>query len=101
MAYDIGDQSRAKFAEVIAGAKTIVMGGPMGVIEESMFQGGTFAIFDAISQVSTLVHVLSLFLLLFSRPVFQSVCLNHTKNLIQAEREIEIQNNFNENVFLI
>ncbi|GFR75525.1 phosphoglycerate kinase [Elysia marginata] len=48
--FDVGERSRANFAEVIARAKTIVMGGPMGYIEERVFQGGTNAVFDAISQ---------------------------------------------------
>lgn len=44
---DIGEQTRNKFAEVIAQAKTIVWNGPMGKVEERQYRAGTEAIFDA------------------------------------------------------
>ncbi|RUS91547.1 hypothetical protein EGW08_000662 [Elysia chlorotica] len=52
IAYDIGEESRAYFIEVIGNAKTIVMSGPIGDVEEKVFQGGTDAILNAISEAT-------------------------------------------------
>lgn len=46
---DIGPESRAKFAEVIAGAKTVVWNGPMGAFEMSNFAAGTNAVAEALA----------------------------------------------------
>lgn len=48
MGLDIGPDSIALFADAIAGAKTIVWNGPMGVFEMPAFARGTFAIADAL-----------------------------------------------------
>ena len=48
MGLDIGPDSIALFAEAIAGAKTIVWNGPMGVFEMPAFARGTFAVADAL-----------------------------------------------------
>lgn len=48
MGLDIGPASIAAFSEAIAGAKTIVWNGPMGVFEMPNFARGTFAVADAL-----------------------------------------------------
>ena len=44
---DVGEQSAAKFAEVVLRAKTVVWNGPMGVFEFDKFAKGTIAVMDA------------------------------------------------------
>jgi len=46
---DIGPKSIAKFKAEIAGAKTVVWNGPMGVFENEDFQAGTIGVMDAIA----------------------------------------------------
>jgi len=46
---DIGPATRAKYAQEIAGAKTIVWNGPMGVFEIPQFAQGTLAIAKAVA----------------------------------------------------
>jgi phosphoglycerate kinase len=50
--FDIGPQSAAHFAEVIASAKTIVWNGPMGVFETKGFDAGTRAIAGAMAAAT-------------------------------------------------
>jgi len=45
---DIGPESVARFCEVIAGAKTILWNGPMGIFEDSRFAEGTFSVAKAV-----------------------------------------------------
>ena len=40
---DIGDQTRALYAQAIKGAKTVIWNGPMGVFENPILAGGTIA----------------------------------------------------------
>jgi phosphoglycerate kinase len=47
---DIGPKTRASFAKRIAGAKTVVWNGPMGVFEWPAFRGGTEAIGKAVAE---------------------------------------------------
>ncbi len=49
---DIGPATRAEYAAEIAGAKTIVWNGPMGVFEMSQFAEGTLAIAKAVAASS-------------------------------------------------
>jgi phosphoglycerate kinase len=49
---DIGPATRAKYAQEIAGAKTIVWNGPMGVFEIPQFAQGTLAIAKAVAASS-------------------------------------------------
>jgi len=51
---DIGPATRAEYAHEIAGAKTVVWNGPMGVFEMSQFAGGTLAIAKAVAASSAL-----------------------------------------------
>jgi len=51
---DIGPATRAEYAQEIAGAKTIVWNGPMGVFEMSQFAQGTLAIAKAVAASSAL-----------------------------------------------
>jgi phosphoglycerate kinase len=51
---DIGPATRAEYAQEIAGAKTIVWNGPMGVFEFPQFAEGTLAIAKAIAASSAL-----------------------------------------------
>ncbi|HHY88323.1 MAG TPA: phosphoglycerate kinase [Chloroflexi bacterium] len=47
---DIGPESRAAFAKVIADAKTVVWNGPMGVFEVPPFDEGTYALARAVAD---------------------------------------------------
>ncbi|MGI8459894.1 MAG: phosphoglycerate kinase [Propionibacteriaceae bacterium] len=51
---DIGPESGAAFAEVIAAAKTVFWNGPMGVAEWESFAGGTKAVAQALTEVDGL-----------------------------------------------
>jgi len=50
MGLDIGPETRKMFAGVIAGAKTVVWNGPMGVFEMDKFAAGTTAIARALAE---------------------------------------------------
>lgn len=50
MILDIGPQTAARYAELIAGAGTVVWNGPVGVFEIDPFAGGTAAIARAIAD---------------------------------------------------
>ena len=52
MGLDIGEKTRAKFAEVIENSKTILWNGPMGVFEMSNFQKGTIAIAKSLAEAT-------------------------------------------------
>jgi phosphoglycerate kinase len=52
MGLDIGPQTSAAYTQLILGAKTVVWNGPMGVFEMAAFARGTFAIADALAQVT-------------------------------------------------
>jgi phosphoglycerate kinase len=47
---DIGPASAERFADVIAGAATILWNGPMGVFEDERFAGGTEAVARAVAK---------------------------------------------------
>ena len=51
---DIGDVAIGEFKEVIAGAKTIVWNGPMGVFEKDCFAKGTNEIAEAVAESGAL-----------------------------------------------
>jgi phosphoglycerate kinase len=51
---DIGPETAAKFAEVIAASKTVFWNGPMGVFELAPFAAGTKAVAGALTKVSGL-----------------------------------------------
>ena len=50
MGLDVGPRTRKLFAERIAGAKTIVWNGPMGVFEITPFDAGTRAVAEAVAS---------------------------------------------------
>ncbi len=50
--YDIGEESRERFAETVAKARTVVWNGPMGVFESPPFDAGTIAIAKAFAAAS-------------------------------------------------
>ncbi len=52
MGLDIGPESARRFSGMISGAKTIVWNGPMGVFEVKPFDGGTFAVADALAEAT-------------------------------------------------
>jgi len=49
MGLDIGPRTRARYAERIAGARTVVWNGPMGVFEMERFRAGTEAVGRAVA----------------------------------------------------
>ena len=49
---DIGPASRALFAEALAGARTVVWNGPMGVFEMEPFAEGTLVVARAVAEVT-------------------------------------------------
>ncbi len=51
---DIGPETSAKFAEIIAASRTVFWNGPMGVFELAPFAAGTSAVAKALTQVSGL-----------------------------------------------
>lgn len=55
MALDIGPKTVAKYAEVVASAKTVVWNGPMGVFEIPTYSNGTFSVARAMAD-STQKH---------------------------------------------
>ncbi|MDX2304755.1 MAG: phosphoglycerate kinase [Microscillaceae bacterium] len=52
MGLDIGEKTRANFAEIILQSKTIMWNGPMGVFEMPNFEHGTVAIAQAVVQAT-------------------------------------------------
>ena len=52
MGLDIGPATIALFAETLAGAKTVVWNGPMGVFEMSNFAKGTIGVCEAIANLA-------------------------------------------------
>jgi phosphoglycerate kinase len=51
---DIGPESAARFAEVVAGARTVFWNGPMGVFETDAFAAGTRAVAESLTKVAGL-----------------------------------------------
>jgi len=49
---DIGPETRMLFTEKLAGAKTIVWNGPMGVFEFEPFDAGTKAVAQAVAKAT-------------------------------------------------
>ena len=49
---DIGPETTANFSEVIAGAKTILWNGPMGIFEDARFAEGTFGVAKAVCEAT-------------------------------------------------
>ena len=52
MGLDIGEESQAKFAEVIKQSATILWNGPMGVFEMENFAHGTKAIAETVAEAT-------------------------------------------------
>ena len=50
MGLDIGEKTRALFADAVKNAKTVVWNGPMGVFEMDNFAAGTKAIAEALNE---------------------------------------------------
>jgi phosphoglycerate kinase len=50
MGLDIGPKTIANYAKIIAGAKTIIWNGPMGVFEKPPFDKGTVALAKAVAE---------------------------------------------------
>ncbi len=57
MGLDIGPQTQKRFAQVIAGAKTVFWNGPMGVFEWPAFAAGTSAVAQAVADTSAVTIV--------------------------------------------
>ena len=51
MGLDIGPKTVARYRDVIAGAKTVVWNGPMGVFEIDAFAAGTIGVANAVAAV--------------------------------------------------
>lgn len=52
MGLDIGEQTSARYTQILAGAKTILWNGPMGIFENEDYAGGTLSIANALAQSS-------------------------------------------------
>jgi len=52
MVVDLGPESRERYAEALAGAKTVFWNGPMGVFEVEAFAKGTLAVATAMAESS-------------------------------------------------
>ena len=52
MGLDIGPKTLERFREVLAGAKTVVWNGPMGVFEIDAFAAGTIGVAEAVAGVA-------------------------------------------------
>jgi len=50
IALDIGPRTAAKYAEVLATARTVIWNGPMGAFELKGYETGTFAIARALAE---------------------------------------------------
>ncbi len=50
MGLDIGEKTRALFADKVAKAKTVIWNGPMGVFENPTLSAGTIAVAEALAQ---------------------------------------------------
>lgn len=50
---DIGPKSIAKFQEALAGAKSVIWNGPMGVFEMKPFANGTNAIAKTLADLTS------------------------------------------------
>lgn len=57
---DIGPQSIVKFQEALAGAKSVIWNGPMGVFEMKPFAKGTNAIAETLADLTSKVRRLQL-----------------------------------------
>ena len=51
MGMDIGEKTRKLYADVVAGAKSVVWNGPMGVFENPTLAAGTIAVAQALADV--------------------------------------------------
>jgi phosphoglycerate kinase len=49
---DVGEATRAKFAEIVKSAKTVVWNGPMGVFEIADTAKGTLAVANALAEAT-------------------------------------------------
>ena len=58
MALDIGPATIAHFSNRLAGAKTVVWNGPMGVFEFPVFAQGTFAIAEILAGLSDAITII-------------------------------------------
>src|SRR5439155_25708175 len=52
IAVDIGPRTIERFSQVIAGAKTVIWNGPMGIFEKPPFDRGTVAVAKAVAESS-------------------------------------------------
>ena len=50
MGLDIGPGTAAEFSDIIAGARTVLWNGPMGVFEDPRFQAGTVTVANAVAD---------------------------------------------------
>ncbi len=52
MGVDIGPATRARYAEILGGAKTVLWNGPMGIFEAAPFAEGTLAVARALAEAT-------------------------------------------------
>ena len=57
MGLDIGEKTRALFAEAVKNAKTVVWNGPMGVFENPILAQGTIAVAEALAESEAITIV--------------------------------------------
>ncbi|MBE7089580.1 MAG: phosphoglycerate kinase [Clostridiales bacterium] len=58
MSLDIGEKTRAMYADVVKNAKTVIWNGPMGVSENPCFAAGTISVAKALAEAEDAITII-------------------------------------------